>query len=124
MLDALVAEARDRWGIDLSAGLQIIVAETLAGAPIEASRPVLIVPAAVLGAVAPETVEALPGRHRAGSADPPAMLRRLYPLDHPVGRASGTATTIGELSPDDLHEPLVLGPVEPEIAVAGPWAMP
>lgn len=124
MLDELVADARDRWGIDLSAGLQIIVAETLPGAPIEASRPVLIVPAAALGAVAPETATELPGRHRAGSSDPLAILRRLYPLDHPVGRAGGNAITIGELSPDDLREPLFLGPVAPELAVAGPWAMP
>ena len=124
MLDELVSEARGRWGIDLSAGLQVIVAETLAGAPIEASRPVLIVPAEILGASAPSTVPDLPGRHRAGSGAPLAILRRLYPLDHVVGRADGNATTIGELGPDDLREPLFLGPIAPELADAGPWAMP
>ncbi|MEO8468659.1 MAG: nucleoside triphosphate pyrophosphohydrolase [Chloroflexota bacterium] len=124
MLDELVAEAGHRWGFDLSAGLQIIVVETLAGAPIEASRPALIVPAAVLGASAPATVTALPGRHRAGKDDPLAILRRLYPLDHAVGRAGGDATVIGELGPDDLRAPLYLAPVAPELAAAGPWAMP
>ena len=29
MLDALVDEARDRWGLDLSAGLQVVAAERL-----------------------------------------------------------------------------------------------
>ena len=124
MLDELVAEARNRWGIDLSAGLQVIVAETLAGTPIEASRPVLIVPAAVLGASAPPDIEDLPGRHRAGSGDPLAILSRLYPLDHLVGRAGGPSTTIGELGPDDLREPLFVAPIAPELAAAGPWAMP
>ena len=28
MLDALVTEARDRWGMDVSAGIQIVPAET------------------------------------------------------------------------------------------------
>lgn len=126
MLDELVAEARDRWGIDLSAGLQVIVAETLAGTPIEASRPVLIVPAAVLGGSPPSTIEDLPGRHRAGAGagDPLAILSRLYPLDHLVGRAGGDATTIGELGSDDLRGPLFVGPLAPELADAGPWAMP
>ncbi len=124
MLDELVAEARNRWGIDLSAGLQVIVAETLAGTPIEASRPVLIVPAAVLGASALLDIEDLPGRHRAGSGDPLAILRRLYPLDHLVGRAGGPSTTIGELGLDDLREPLFVAPIAPELASAGPWAMP
>ena len=124
MLDELVAEAGDRWGFDLSAGLQVIVAETLAGTPIEASRPVLIVPAAVLGASAPLDIEDLPGRHRAGSGDPLAILSRLYPLDHLVGRAGGPSTTIGELGLDDLREPLFVAPIAPELASAGPWAMP
>ena len=124
MLDELVAEARNRWGLDLSAGLQVVAAESLAGTPIEASRPVLIVPAATVGATVPASVSALPGRHRAGSADPLAILRRLYPLDHLVGRAGRDPTTIGELGPDDLRGPLFLAPVAPELADAGPWAMP
>ena len=46
MLDALVAEARLRWGLDPADGLQVFAAETLVGAPIEPSRPLLIVPLA------------------------------------------------------------------------------
>ena len=44
MLDALLAEARLRWGLDASAGLQVAAAERLVGMPIEASRPLIIVP--------------------------------------------------------------------------------
>ena len=44
MLDALVAEARLRWGLDPADGLQVIAAERLIGSPIEASRPLLVVP--------------------------------------------------------------------------------
>ncbi len=39
MLDALVAEARLRWGSDLADGLQVIPAERLIGIPLDASRP-------------------------------------------------------------------------------------
>ena len=52
MLDALVAEARLRWGLDPADGLQVVAAETLVGAPIEPSRPLLIVPLATLRAEA------------------------------------------------------------------------
>ena len=48
MLDALVAESRERWGLDLSAGLQVVAAERLVATPIEPSRPVLVVPLAML----------------------------------------------------------------------------
>ena len=55
MLDALVAEARLRWGLDPANGLQVVAGETLVGAPIEPSRPLLVVPLA--------TLRAEPARH-------------------------------------------------------------
>jgi tetrapyrrole methylase family protein / MazG family protein len=127
VLDALVSEARLRFGLDPAAGLQVVAAERLIATPIEASRPVLIVPAALLrpgddhGAV----VAPLPGRHGPSGRDPLAVLAREYPADHPVGRF-GTApvTTIGALGVADLEAPLYLAPLAPEAAVAGPWAMP
>ncbi len=72
MLDALVAEARLRWGLDLAAGLQVIAAEWLVATPIEPSRPVLIVPLATLRAGAAEdpAPEPLPGRHGPAGDDP------------------------------------------------------
>src|SRR4249920_2126919 len=98
MLDALLAEARLRWGLDPGAGVQLVAIDRLIGTPIEPSRPVLIVPAALLGASADAATAPLPGRHGPGGDDPLAVLRRLYPSEHPVGRFGTTgATTIGEL---------------------------
>jgi tetrapyrrole methylase family protein/MazG family protein len=125
VLDALVAEARLRWGLDLSAGLQVIAAERLVGTPLEPSRPVLIVPLATLRASASDPPRPLPGRHGPGGDDPVAILNRLYPADHPVGRFGAAApTTIGQLDADALAAPVFLGPVAAESALASPWAMP
>ena len=127
MLDALVTEARLRFGLDPAAGLQIVAAERLIATPLEASRPVLIVPAAMLRPGDDEgvVVAPLPGRHGPSGRDPRAVLSRAYPADHPVGRFGTTpATTIGGLAAADLEAPLYLAPLAPEAAVAGPWAMP
>src|SRR4051794_18751524 len=128
MLDALVAEARVRWGLDIGMGLQIVAAERLIGTPIEPSRPVLVVPTAVLRldpAEVADAAEPLPGRHGPGGDRPLAVLRRLYPTDHLVGRfGAAEATTIGSLDDDSLASALYLGPVAPEAAIASPWAMP
>ncbi len=131
MLDALVAEARLRWGLDLAAGLQVIAAEHLTATPLEPSRPALIVPAALLrlassAADRPSTAgPALPGRHGPGGADPVALLRRLYPADHTVGRfGAATGLTVDAVTAATLDAPIYLGPVAPELAVASPWAMP
>ena len=64
MLDALVAEARLRWGLDLAAGLQVVAAERLIATPLEPSRPALVVPLAILraeGAVEPPRAGAAAG---------------------------------------------------------------
>ena len=126
MLDALVAEARLRWGLDLAAGLQIVAAERLIATPIEASRPLLVVPLATLRAGGDGgDGEPLPGRHGPAGRDPLAVLLRLYPADHPVGRFGvAEETTVGALTGDTLAAPLYVGPVAPELALAGPWAMP
>lgn len=132
MLDALVAEARSRWELDLAAGLQVVAAERLVATPVEPSRPLLLVPLAVLRVTAapgedgaPAPVEPLPGRHGPGGSDPLRLLARLYPTDHPVGRLGvATGTTIAALTEADLAAPLYLPPVAPHAATAGPWAMP
>jgi MazG family protein len=129
VLDALVTEARLRFGLDPGAGLQIIAAEYLVGTPLEPSRPVLIVPLAILHPAAEVAVQPsvapLPGRHGPRGRDPLTLLARLYPADHPVGRF-GTipAATVASLTDEDLAGPLYLGPVAPELAAAAPWAMP
>ncbi|MGZ5376365.1 MAG: MazG nucleotide pyrophosphohydrolase domain-containing protein, partial [Solirubrobacterales bacterium] len=126
MLDALVAEARLRWGLDLSAGLQVVAAEHLVATPIEPSRPLLIVPLALLGGRAQETAASpLPGRHGPAGRDPIALLRRLYPAEQRVGRfGSAEETSISALGEAELAGALYVLPVPPELASAGPWAMP
>ncbi|HEX5149640.1 MAG TPA: nucleoside triphosphate pyrophosphohydrolase [Candidatus Limnocylindrales bacterium] len=127
MLDALVAEARLRWGLDPADGVQVIAAERLLASPLEASRPVLIVPLSVLraGPADAPDVEPLPGRAGPASTDPLSLIRRLYPSDHPVGLfGAADGTTVGSLAADRLGAALYLAPVAPELALAGPWAMP
>ncbi len=133
MLDALVTEARLRFGLDPAAGLQIVAAERLIATPLEASRPALVVPLAMLlpPAAAPVSNDPdtaprpLPGRHGPRGRDPLEVLRRAYPADHPAGRfGTAASTTIGDLAQGDLATPLYLAPMTPEAAVAGPWAMP
>jgi MazG family protein len=127
VLDALVTEARLRWRFEPASGLQLVAAETLIGSPIEASRPLLVVPLATLraGSEAPPDAIPLAGRAGPGGDDPVAVLGRLYPADHPIGRfGQPDGLTVGQLAPAALGSPLYLAPVEPELAVAGPWAMP
>jgi tetrapyrrole methylase family protein/MazG family protein len=127
VIDALVAEARLRWGLDLAAGLQVAAAERLIATPIEPSRPLLVVPAAVLRMAAevagPD--EALPGRHGPAGREPLTLLARLYPADHGVGRfGAQEGATIADLRAADLEAPLYVPPLAPELATRGPWAMP
>ena len=126
MLDALLAEARLRWGLDPADGVAVVPAERLVAVPIEPSRPTLLVPLAALRAAAPaEPPVPLPGRHGPAGRDALAVLRRLYPADHPVGRFGvAGGTTVGALVDADLAAPLYLAPLAPELAAASPWGMP
>jgi MazG family protein len=127
MLDALVSEARLRFGLDPAAGLQVLAAERLIATPFEASRPVIVVPLAMLrpGSPEPDPAVPLPGRHGPQGGTALDVLRRAYPPGHPVGRfGSATAMAVGDLTEADLAASLYLGPLVPESAVAGPWAMP
>jgi len=70
-------------------------------------------------------VAPLPGRNGPRGDDPVAVLARLYPADHPVGRfGTDDGMTIASLDTATLGRSLYLAPVSPELAVAGPWAMP
>jgi len=126
VLDALLAEARQRWGLDPAHGVAVVPVERLIGIPLEPSRATLLVPLADLGATPPaDPPVPLPGRHGPAGRDAVAVLRRLYPPDHPVGRCGrAEATTVGALVEADLAGPLYLAPVAPELAAATPWAMP
>jgi MazG family protein len=127
VLDAFVAEARIRWGLDPAAGLQIVTPERLAATPVEPSRPLLLVPLAMLrvdGSAAAEDVP-LPGRNAPAERGAAAVLQRLYPASHVVGRLGlADATTVGELDEAAVTTPLYLPPLAPENALASPWALP
>jgi MazG family protein len=125
MLDALLAEARLRWGLDPAAGIAVVVTERLAATPIEPTVPLLIVPGWRLKAGPVETpTTGLPGRHGHG-IDRIELLRRLYPADHPVGIIGNPAgITVGTLTADELKDALYLGPVQPVADLASPWGMP
>ena len=127
MLDAFLAEARIRWGLDPAAGLQIAAPERLTGTPVEPSRPLLLVPLALLrvGEAVDVMTPPLPGRHAPAENGAVAVLRRLYPAEHVVGRIGvAETTTVGELAETALTGPLYLAPVSPERALASPWALP
>jgi tetrapyrrole methylase family protein/MazG family protein len=125
MLDALIAEARLRWGLDPADGLQVAAVERIAAMPVDAWRPLIAVPAAVLRSRPDLQVDPLPGRHRGGSVAAAEVLRRLYPADHPVGLIGRVGeATVGELTDEHLAGPVYVGPLPRVEAVAGPWAMP
>ena len=127
MLDALVAEARLRWGLDPAQGFQVFASERLVGAPIEPSRPLLVLPLAKLRAGLPddEAAAPLPGRAGPSGREPLTLIRRLYPADHLIGRfGAADGTTVASLHAADLGSALYFVPLAPELAVGGPWAMP
>src|SRR4051812_1320310 len=137
MLDALVAEARERAGLDPAAGVQIVALEQLVASPIEPSRPLLLVPLGLLaGGDTPTTagsrtaappVAALPGRRGPGGSDRVAVLQRLYPLDHEVtALARGgdrPRLTIRSLTDAHLEAPLYQAPLPAESAFRALWTM-
>lgn len=132
MLDALVAEARLRWGLDPTAGLQVVAWEALPAFPLEPTRPAILLPATMLraaGLVAPAAppppTSPVPGRHARPDSGPLEVLRRLYPADHLVGRLGRPeATTVGGLGEADARGPCYLPAASPEAAPASFWAMP
>jgi tetrapyrrole methylase family protein/MazG family protein len=125
VLDALVAEARLRWGFDASLGLQVVSPETLAGFPVEPTRPLLVVPAGVLRAAPSGELPPVPGRHAPADQSAAVVLARLYPPDHVVGRlGQADSATVADLTADSFAGALYLAPVSPEIATASPWSLP
>jgi tetrapyrrole methylase family protein/MazG family protein len=127
VLDALLAEARLRWGLDPADGLQVVAAERLVAFPIDPARPLLVVPLSVLvhGAHVEPATRPVPGRHGPSARDPLALIRRLYPDDHGVGRLGLPApTTVAALTAADLAGAIYLAPVEATLAFGSPWAMP
>ena len=132
MLDALLAEARLRWGFDAAGGFAVVTAERLIATPVEPSVALFLLPAARVRIGVPEIapttaapVAPLPGRHGPRGREALDVLRRLYPANHVVGRIGRPeVTSVSELSAADLAAPLYFGPVAPVVDAASPWGMP
>jgi tetrapyrrole methylase family protein / MazG family protein len=119
-MDALGAGLLERIGGLPEAGLQIVAADALTGRPFDPGMALLLLPGRADGTVTP----ALPGRH-AASTDPLAMLRRLYPAEHPVLAADPAEdTTVGELAAASLSAgPHLLPALEALSNVASPHGL-
>ena len=127
MLDALLAEARLRWGLDPAAGIAVVVAERLAATPIEPTVPLLIVPAWRMKAEPITTpTAALPGRHGHGiGRRRRSSAASIRPTTPSAGSGIPDGTTVGALTADELERHrCTSAPVAPVADLASPWGMP
>ena len=127
MLDALVAEARLRWGLDPAAGSRSCRRDARRDADravaARARRAAGRAPRRGAGGDAARRAAARAGRP--GGRDPLAVLRRLYPADHPVGRfGAATATTVGGLDRGRSRRPALPRPLTPERPPPDPGRCP
>lgn len=121
-MDALLDELHARFGVTAADGVQLLTPAALVARPFDPGMAVVLLaedkPPG--GHAAP-----LPGRAAHG-ADALAMLRALYPADHPVRSLGGARdTTVGELQGSDLSSGMLFLPaVEPLANTASPHALP
>jgi tetrapyrrole methylase family protein/MazG family protein len=123
-MDGLLGKVRDRIGVTPDQGIQIVTVDQLVRRPIDPGMALVIVQVTE-SAAAEDRFAVLPGRHGHGP-DPVDLLRRLYPLDHPVHGLDDTPpTTVGELSHERLCAgAVVVGPLPDLDNVASPWGLP
>lgn len=125
----LLSGIADRHGWEPSDGLQVVTADALPLRPFDPGMPLLILPAS--GSTGADSLggggylpAALPGRHGHG-ADPVALLRRLYPADHPVLDPAGSHDQpVSEFRLGALESARFLPAVEPQLSLAGPYGLP
>ena len=128
VLDALVAEARLRWGFDPAVGLQVVAGEALDRHARSSRRGrVLIVPLATLRATRRRV-----GRRRCPGGRGPAATTRwrscggcIRPTIPSGGSVSPTAPRSATLDADIARRRRCTSrPSRPRPPLAGPWAMP
>ena len=142
MIEPLLRRAEDRHGVRAGDGLQLLTPEALLRQPFDPGWPVLLLPAPLVteepsasdeGSASGGPVGAsdgrlhppiLPGRH-ARAAEPVALLRALYPADHPVHRLRDepATLTVAELGAADLLSPLLLPAARAEANTASPHGL-
>jgi MazG family protein len=111
--------ARD--GRSIEEGVAIVALDGLASRAFDPGMTLVILPPSGTDPRAAER-RALPGRHGHG-ADPVALLRRLYPPDHPVVGDDGSRN-VGTITAAELtRAPHLIPPVAPIANVASPYGL-
>ncbi len=143
MIAELLAEAERRHGLRLDEGIQVLSPAALLRRPWDPGLALVIPPTASFGTTLAEAPEDRPGGPRAPAGeepfDPPvlpgrdgraagpvALLRALYPPQHPVlAFGEGRDTTVGELTEETLEARAHLVPaLSPESNAASPHGLP
>ena len=120
-LAELLDELQSRFGVEPKDGIQVLTADGLLHRPFDPGMAVLLLP----GDTASVDGGALPGRtaHASGAA---ALLRSLYPAEHPVHGMSGAAdSSVGAIVDADVAASSHFLPaLDPLANVASPHALP
>jgi tetrapyrrole methylase family protein/MazG family protein len=121
-MEALLSEVESRFGVAPRDGLQLLTPGALVARPFDPGMAVLLVGDS---ADVPASDAPLPGRAAHG-ANALAMLRGLYPADHPIRALSGASdSTIGDMRAEDLTTKSWFVPaLEPLLNTASPYALP
>jgi MazG family protein len=123
LTDPALGSLLERAGIDPAEGVQLIALDRLVARPFDAGMALVVLPPTGSEPVADDPYATLPGRHGHGT-DPIALLRRLYPSDHPV-YGPGGQTTIGEAGAEEFATgPHLLSPLDPESNPASAFGLP
>ena len=120
--DPVLATLLERADVDPAEGLQLLALDRLAARPFDAGMTLVLLPPSGAPLPADDAYASLPGRHAYGT-DPLALLRRLYPADHPVIGVDG-ADTVGSVAAEALSSgPHLLPPLDPAANPAGAFGL-
>jgi tetrapyrrole methylase family protein/MazG family protein len=137
VIGAALRDLETRLGVTAADGIQVVAVGTLPRRPFDPGWGLLVVasPGSLAAAASGSTTDdvrpyeptVLPGRH-ARPAEPVAILRALYPTDHPVVGLLGVSdTTVGAIEPSDLAGSATawyLPPLVDEANLASPHGLP
>jgi uncharacterized protein YabN with tetrapyrrole methylase and pyrophosphatase domain len=123
LLDPALGDLLARAGVHPASGLQIVGFDRLVATSFDPGVALLVLPAADPSAGPMDTTPPpLPGRHGHGP-DPLALLRRLYPADHPVLGTAGDLTVETADGPRLAAAAHLLPPLSDRANVAGAFGL-
>jgi tetrapyrrole methylase family protein/MazG family protein len=124
LTDPVLVSLLERGRVDPAGGVQLIALDRLAARPFDAGMALVVLPPVGRGPHDDGAYPALPGRHGHGT-DPLALLRRLYPPDHPVLAPDGSETPVRALTADGLASgPHLLPALAPDSNPASAFGLP